>query len=472
MALCSSALRAEYLYVVPRLLFLRVVAALASIAMVAATIPSARASATHPQWDEWDFVNLMNRERWERGMQPLAMVPSARDVARSWSGVMASDGVLRHNPNFADQLAVSLPSWRRAGENIGAGGSVAQLHAAFMNSTKHRDNILGDFQWVGVGVRWAESRMWVTVDFVATTTPVGWETRTPITRLVGASESDSSVLVSQRLPAGTAARIVVARADEFADALAGGPLAAAHNGSVLLVPRSGVPANVVTEAKRVLSPDGRVILLGGTNALPVAIEDTFRTNGIATERIAGTDRYATAAAVAPRVNASPTSLFVVSGMAFPDAVAASAVAASRRSPIILVAPQSVPPATASYLATNPLVPRIVVGGPAAVSDLTAQAAGMTQRVHGTDRYATAVNVANTFFPSASRIVVASGSGFADALVSAPDAARQGAPLVLTASNPNSWSYGYVATQNRRWVSATVVGNAAAVPDAAIQLLFS
>ena len=445
---------------------------LASTLLVLASIPAARAAAANPDWDEWDFVNLMNRERWQRGMAPLAMVPAARDVARTWSGVMAADGLLRHNPQFADQIGAALPTWHRAGENVGRGSGVAQLHAAFMNSEKHRNNILGDFQSVGVGVRWSGSQLWVTVNFVSTTSPVAWQTRTPVSRLVGASPSDSSVLVSQRLPAGSAAAVVVARTDEFADALAGGPLAAAHNGSVLLVPPSAVPLNVTAEARRVLAPGGRVILLGGPQALSGAIETTFRASGLSTERISGADRYATAAAVAPRVNANPSSVFVVSGLAFPDAVAASAPASARRAPVLLVAPGGLPAATAGYLATKSPGARIVVGGPAAVSDLTARAAGMTQRVHGADRYATAVNVANTFFPTASRVVVASGASFADALVAAPDAGRSGAPLVLTAPNPNSWSYGYIGTQNARWAEAVVVGNTAAVPDAAIQLLFS
>lgn len=455
-----------------RILLRRTLLGLFAILLVLAVAPVVRADAANPQWDEWDFLNLMNRERYERGMQPLAMVPPVRDVARSWSGVMASKDLLHHNPNFATQIASVLPNWQRAGENVGVGSNAAQLHTAFMNSPKHRDNVLGNFQWVGVGVRWAGSKLWVTVNFVTTTSPVGWQTRTPVARLVGASDSDSSVLMSRRLPAGSAAGVVVARADQFADALSGAPLAAAHNGSVLLVPQSIVPGNVISEAQRVLAPGGRVIILGGTGALSPTIESTFKAHGLFTERIAGADRYATATAVAPRVNPTPGSIFVVSGLAFPDAVAASSVAAARRSPIVLVAPQGVPAPTGTYLATKPGTPRIVVGGPAAVPDVVALASGMSQRVHGADRYATSVNVANTFFPSASRVVLVPGGGFADALIAAPAAGRSGAPLVLTAPRPNSWSYGYVATQNKRWVEATVVGNTAALPDSAVQLLFS
>jgi hypothetical protein len=58
------------------------------------------------------------------------------------------------------------------------------------------------------------------------------------------------------------------------------------------------------------------------------------------------------------------------------------------------------------------------------------------------------------------------------LVAGPEAARLGAPLILTAANPNSWTYGYVGTQNRRWTSATTVGSVSRIPDGAVALLFS
>jgi putative cell wall-binding protein len=434
--------------------------------------PAGRATASHPQWDEWDFLNLINRERYERGMPALAMAPPARDVARAWSGVMASEGRLFHNPDFSSQLGARITNWRRAGENVGVGGSVTQLHQAFMNSPGHRDNILGSFQWAGVGVRWSDGRLWVTVNFVATSGGTAWETRTPLTRLAAASDSDSSVLVSRRVPGGSAAGVVVARSDQFADALAGAPLASAHGGSVLLVPPDRVPSNVLDEIRRVMAPGGRIMILGGPGAVGAGAEADLRGLGMPTERIAGPDRWSTAAAIAPRVSANPGRIFVVSGQAFPDATSAAAVAAGQKAPILLVGPNAVPAATNAYLATQAATEKVVVGGPAAVSDAVVGAVRASRRVHGADRYATSVNLANTYFPSASRVVVAPGGSFADALVAGPEAARLGGPLILTAPSPNSFSYGYIGTQNRRWTAATTVGDAGEIPDSALALLFS
>lgn len=432
----------------------------------------ARAGSATPQWDEWDFLNLINRERFERGLPALAMAPPAREVARSWSGVMATENRLFHNPQFSKQLGELITNWRRAGENVGVGGGVQQLHDAFMASPGHRDNVLGDWQWAGVGVRWAGTKLWVTVNFLATTGGTGWETRTPLTRLMGVDDTDTSLQVSRRVPAGSAAGVVVARSDQFADALAGAPLAAVHAGSVLLVPRDHVPESVAAEIRRIMAPGGRILVLGGPNAVSLASEAALRATGITTERIAGADRWSTAAAVAPRVSARPTRAFVVSGESFPDATSAAAAASAQRVPILLVGANAVPDATSAWMASNPSAERVVVGGPAAVSDGASAAVRAARRIHGPDRYATSVNLANTYFASASRVVVAPGGSFAAALVAGPEAARLGAPLILTAPGPNSWSYGYVGTQNRRWSAATAVGDTGQIPDTAVALLFS
>jgi putative cell wall-binding protein len=80
---------------------------------------------------------------------------------------------------------------------------------------------------------------------------------------------------------------------------------------------------------------------------------------------------------------------------------------------------------------------VVLGGPTAVSEATAQAAGAYSdsggftRVAGTDRYATAQAVSQFYPRSTTRAYVASGTAYPDALVAAARAGRQDAPLLLT-----------------------------------------
>ena len=453
----------------------RIITALLAVLALVASVSEfspVRGSPAQPEHDEWDVLNLMNRTRRSAGLAPLAMVDGARRVARSWSAAMAAEGELSHNPNLLSQLEQHFREFHRAGENVGRGNNPGEIHTAFMNSPGHRANILGEFRYAGVGVVHSGGRMWVTVDFIEQPNPAAFIVRVPLTRVAGASDSDTSILVSRRLSADSAAAVVVARVDDFADALSGSALAARHGGPLLLSPSNAAPANLVDEASRVLAPDGTVFLLGGPAALAPQIEVQFAVAGMRVVRLAGADRFGTAAAVAPQVNPDPTELLLVSGVNYADAVVAGSPAGATGAPVILVGPTSLPPSTELYLASRPATRRVLVGGPAAVSDAVAAEAGVAERVFGADRFATAVAVANKWFPAANRLALASGTRFQDALIAAAEAGRDGFPVVLGAWPAPDSTYAYVAGQTARWGAALVVGRASDVNDDAVVLLFS
>jgi hypothetical protein len=73
---------------------------------------------------------------------------------------------LCHRPGLADSLGAIEPAWQAGAENIGVGGDVASLDAAFVNSPGHFANIIGDYNRIGVGVVVRGDRMWVTFDFM------------------------------------------------------------------------------------------------------------------------------------------------------------------------------------------------------------------------------------------------------------------------------------------------------------------
>ena len=115
------------------------------------------------------FLSLINGERTSRGLGALSVRAEVVPVARDWTTRLMADQALSHNP----QLSTLMPSdWISIGENVGYGSTADSLHTAFMNSSGHRANILGDFNQVGIGVdRDGAGRMWVTVDFMKTRTP-------------------------------------------------------------------------------------------------------------------------------------------------------------------------------------------------------------------------------------------------------------------------------------------------------------
>jgi uncharacterized protein YkwD len=83
---------------------------------------------------------------------------------------MVRKDLLHHTSESA--LRRRVTNWSTLGENVGVGGTVDSLHAAFMASPAHKDNVLyTSFRHVGIGVVERNGRMWVTVIFEAQTDP-------------------------------------------------------------------------------------------------------------------------------------------------------------------------------------------------------------------------------------------------------------------------------------------------------------
>lgn len=96
---------------------------------------------------EGDFASRINSLRKSEGRSPLTRDGSLDSYARSWAERLAKDGGLSHS-----SLSALVPPWGAAGENVGMGGSVGAIFDALVASGGHRENMLGDFTHVGVGV--------------------------------------------------------------------------------------------------------------------------------------------------------------------------------------------------------------------------------------------------------------------------------------------------------------------------------
>jgi hypothetical protein len=128
-----------------------------AIVMVAAFATPALAGA------EGEFVSKINASRVAAGLAPLEVYWDLTDDARAQSASMAAKGEIFHNPNLASVTGV----WSALGENVGVGPDVSSLHAAFMASAGHRANILGDYNYIGVGVTVDENGLvWATMVFM------------------------------------------------------------------------------------------------------------------------------------------------------------------------------------------------------------------------------------------------------------------------------------------------------------------
>ncbi|HMJ80259.1 MAG TPA: cell wall-binding repeat-containing protein, partial [Candidatus Dormibacteraeota bacterium] len=152
-------------------------------------------------------------------------------------------------------------------------------------------------------------------------------------RVAGTDRYGTAVAISQRLypdgnvPAGGVPIVYLASGQTYADAVAAGPLAARARGVILLTPGANLPAAVSTELAR-LRPQ-RLIVLGGASVVSDAVLGAAGTAaGVTPERMAGTDRYATAVAAVQDAFSSGLSgtdtVFLATGANFPDALSVGA----------------------------------------------------------------------------------------------------------------------------------------------------
>ncbi|MGN6599644.1 MAG: S8 family serine peptidase [Actinomycetes bacterium] len=280
------------------------------------------------------------------------------------------------------------------------------------------------------------------------------------TRVSGSDRMRTAVAAStSAFPlARSANAVVLARADEYPDALAGGPLAALRHGPLLLTDPRVLSTATAAEIKRVLPPGGVVYLLGGDRAVSPAIESQLAKT-YAIERIDGSTRYDTAVAIAEHIG-DAGAVFEVTGTDYADALSAGAPAAAYGVPVLLTAGRSQSTATASYLRDHADDLRFAIGGVAAAADPDARA------VAGKDRYETSAAVATRFFPRPAAVAVATGGGYADGLAAAP--AVTGGPVLLVPGRSSALpvaTLSYLQASGRAATSVRGFGGTAALSDA-------
>lgn len=255
-------------------------------------------------------------------------------------------------------------------------------------------------------------------------------------RLAGTTRAGTAAAIARSSHPQGASEVLLARQDTFPDALAAGPLAADRDAPLLLTERDGLPPETA-EALEQLGPE-RVTLLGGPAAVSRELEGALATRYQVT-RVAGPNRFATAAAVARQMGGLHLRAFLVVGTAFPDALSASAPAGMLGMPILLTETDQLPDVTRQVLRDSLVREVVIVGGPGVVSErIVDELRGdliLATRVAGPTRYATARQVndwARLQIPLMDQrgLVVALGERFPDALAGGPLAAMRRQPLMI------------------------------------------
>lgn len=270
-----------------------------------------------------------------------------------------------------------------------------------------------------------------------------------VRRVSGLTRVDTAIELSEDAFS-RAGAAVLARADDFPDALVSAPLASELGGPVLLTARDRLDEKVVAELERLEVE--RVVLAGGEEALSDEVATAVERMGIRVERVAGADRFATAAEIARAIvdeGGAVDQAIVALGAtgepgrdAWPDALAAGSLATVGRAPIVLTTPDDVPEATLGVLGEVLAEEETlwVAGGRAAVEDTALEelrgAGYAPQRLAGASRYDTAVALVDEAVRQGADETVlhlASGANFPDALAAAPAAAARGGVTLLVAA---------------------------------------
>jgi putative cell wall-binding protein len=301
-----------------------------------------------------------------------------------------------------------------------------------------------------------------TVGGVATCTQGGNDSvssvvNTPSSRLAGADRYATAVATSQRGFPGSfnsSGAVVITGGTRWQEPLLASSLAGAVHGPLLLVTKSGpLLATVTAELKR-LKPN-KVYIVGGTTMVDAtAVAAITAVTGVTPERIDGGDVYNTARKVAQKVvsltsvPAGGRKVFLATDGNFPDALAASSLAAAYRAPILLTPIATLSSVAQATISSDVHPTEVVVcGGTGAVSDAAAVAAAVAAglgssgftRLGGGTRYDTAdliarYGVAKSGLPKSGTVFVATGTNFPDALaggVLAGTVAGRWQPMVLT-----------------------------------------
>lgn len=182
---------------------------------------------------------------------------------------------------------------------------------------------------------------------------------------------------------------------------------------------------------------------GSPNPVANGVFVQHRESFTATERLAGRGREHTAAAVARAgFPDGADEAVVAAGTDFPDALSGGPLAAVLDAPLLLANPNGVADVTLSALDNLGVARVTVLGGEAAVPpdavDQLEAAGYRVQRVAGNTRFSTAAEISERVDDGGDglledqRVVLASGLGFADALVAAAPAGMLQAPILLTA----------------------------------------
>ena len=204
-------------------------------------------------------------------------------------------------------------------------------------------------------------------------------------RLGGATRYETNLAILKA--AGVKAEdILVCTASGYADSLS----ASAVGKPILLV------GNTLTaDQKNYLKGLKKAYLIGGEGVVKPAIQTGLEALGLNTERLAGSTRYETSAAVAEKFFAKTKTVMLVYALNFPDGLSGGPLAMQESAPIVLTDSTNIT-AAREYVKSSGAFRSITLGGPTLISDeAVIKIMGRTEPYVNVDKINANINVGET-----------------------------------------------------------------------------
>lgn len=278
-----------------------------------------------------------------------------------------------------------------------------------------------------------------------------------VRRIQGENRFETATLISSDTY-DTSNTVIIANAREFADALAGVPLAYQKDAPILLAQGNSLNRATVNEIERLGAKE--VIILGGEIAVSSYIERELQNLGLRINRIAGNNRFETAELIADELKlyVSSDKAVVVDGFEFADAMSVAPFAAQEGMPIYLTRTNSL----VSEKALEEFSQTYIIGGTAAISKTVENDMNNPTRLEGPNRYATNLAVMEYFGVNSDHLFVSTGLDFVDALTGAVFAASESAGVALVRNGIHDDLNKFI--KEHSFDQFTVLGGQIAVPQ--------
>jgi len=283
-------------------------------------------------------------------------------------------------------------------------------------------------------------------------------------RFAGITAEGTAIQISKETFTTGADTVILAQVNQFPDALAGAPLAYKLQAPILLSPSSGLTEDIRAELQR-LAPKN-IYLLGGTAALSAQIENELR-QAYDVKRLFGYTAEGTARAIAQELGMKGKAI-IASVRYFQDALVISSWAARQGIPILLTEPQTISAETQTALQELLVTESLVIGGTAVVGGKVLEQLPFPNRISGITAYDTATAVLETHPPTSSRVEIATGENYPDALTGAVRAAFYGSRVVLVPTQSEIPSGLALLLKSWQETQVEALGGVLALPEKVVQ----